>query len=413
MATKPADLVSGITGAVRDVTGHWARQRKAEERARSRAHHRWNRLVRSHRVTIREAAFSVMEAAYQKASDGGRLPARPRQIMYAARPEIPGLTGKAALDDRYFTQALLPDYINEHREAKDWDIIWDARGHFTEPHTGRQVALGTEEVLRYLGKRARRDELVSIDRGVLYPTHGPEHRFDSALFVEKEGFDPLFEAERLRERFDLAIMSTKGMSVTAVRMLLDRLYARGLRQILVLHDFDISGFSIFGTLGTSGRRYRFVNNLPIIDLGLRLADVEAINLQSEPVAVGGDWFKRVATLKRHGATAEEIDFLRDQRVELNAMTSRELLDFIEDGLAEHGVTKIIPTADVLEAHARRLMEQHLAQEAIKPLQASFAARAQEATLPADLGERIKAALAETPESSWDGSLAMIIAGLRR
>ena len=32
------------------------------------------------------------------------------------------------------------------------------------------------------------------------------------LFIEKEGFLPLFEAVHLAERYDLAIMSTKGMS---------------------------------------------------------------------------------------------------------------------------------------------------------------------------------------------------------
>jgi hypothetical protein len=413
MATKPADLISGITHAVRDVTGPWARQRKAEERDRSRAHHRWDRLVRPDRVTIREAAFSVMKAAYLKASDGGRLPTRPRQVMYAARPSILRLTGKDTLDDRYFTQTLLPDYINEHPEARHWDIVWDARGHFTEPHTGRGTPLGTLEVRNYLGERAQCNKLINIDRSLLYPTHGPEHRFDTVLFVEKEGFDPLFEAEQLRERYDLAIMSTKGMSVTAARMLLDRLCRRGLKRVCVLHDLDLSGFSILGTLGTSGRRYRFVNNVPVIDLGLRLTDVEAMDLQSEPVEVGGDWDKRAATLERHGATAKEIDFLRDQRVELNAMTSRELLDFIEAGLDEHGVTKTVPDDNILEEHARRLIERHLAQQAIEPLAAGFTEAAQNTVLPADLRERIKAALAETPKSSWDGSLAMIVAGLRR
>ena len=105
----------------------------------------------------------------------------------------------------------------------------------------------------------KRSDAITVDRSVLYPTLGPEHRFNTILFIEKEGFDPLFAAEHLAERYDLAIMSTKGMSVTAARLLLDRLAARGIEQILVLHDFDISGFSIFGTLGTSGRRYRFNN----------------------------------------------------------------------------------------------------------------------------------------------------------
>ena len=134
------------------------------------------------------------------------------------------------------------------------------------------------------------------------------------LFIEKEGFGPLFAAERLAERYDLAIMSTKGMPVTAARMLLDKLCYRSLKLILVLHDFDVSGFSIFGTLGTTNRRYCFANNVPVIDIGLRLADVEAMGLEWEPTDVSGNWWKRVQTLERHGATEEEIDFLEDRRV---------------------------------------------------------------------------------------------------
>ena len=46
-------------------------------------------------------------------------------------------------------------------------------------------------------------------------------------------------------------MSTKGMSTTAARLLLDRLAPR-IDKVLVAHDFDVSGFSIFGTLGSDG-----------------------------------------------------------------------------------------------------------------------------------------------------------------
>src|SRR5262249_31660833 len=50
-------------------------------------------------------------------------------------------------------------------------------------------------------------------------TRGPEACFSGVLFIEKEGFMPLLEHVRLADRFDLAIMSTKGMSVTASRKL--------------------------------------------------------------------------------------------------------------------------------------------------------------------------------------------------
>ena len=82
------------------------------------------------------------------------LPVKPRQIMYRARPQILELTGVEKFGDSYFTQTLLPDYVDEHPETcAEWDIVWDARGHLTEPHTGRIVPLGTMEVRSYLGRR--------------------------------------------------------------------------------------------------------------------------------------------------------------------------------------------------------------------------------------------------------------------
>jgi len=244
---KRINVARSLSEAVTGVTKSWAKQRRAEERDRGAVHYRRMRLVRAPRITIREAAFSVMGQAYLKASDGDALPARPRQIMYAARPEILAITSDPTLDDRYFTQTLLPDYMNENPNTADWDVVWDARGHFLEPHTGKEVPLGTLEVREYLGLRAQLRDTVSVEAGLLYPTHGPEQRYGAVLFVEKEGFGPLFKAAQLAERYDLAIMSTKGMSVSASRMLLDRLCDRGIERFFVLHDFDVSGFSTCGS----------------------------------------------------------------------------------------------------------------------------------------------------------------------
>ena len=159
--------------------------------------------------------------------------------------------------------------------------------------------------------------------------------------------------------------------------------------MLVLHDFDVSGFSIFGTLGSDGRRYRFENELPIVDIGLRLADVEAMGLQSEPVETPGDWAKRAATLAAHGATEEEIAFLRRRRVELNAMPADVFVGFLERKLAEHGVRKVVPDRATLERHARRVIEQGLAEEALRENRARLQAEAASAALPADLDDRVR------------------------
>jgi hypothetical protein len=111
MSPKPIDIAASIIDVVEGVTKDWTKQRKAEERDRSARARRYDRMVRQDRFTVREAAWAVMKDAYMKASDNGRLPARPRQLMYAARPGILELTEKSTLDDRYFTQQLLPDYI--------------------------------------------------------------------------------------------------------------------------------------------------------------------------------------------------------------------------------------------------------------------------------------------------------------
>ena len=159
----------------------------------------------------------------------------------------------------------------------------------------------------------------------------------------------MFEAVQLAERYNLAIVSTKGMSVVAARNLLDK-FAKLVDHVFVLHDFDVSGFSIMGALGTDSRRYTFESDLyeVIVDLGLRLTDIEEMGLQAETVEVKSREARR-ETLERHGAADEEIEFRAPedededcQRVELNAMTSRQLVDFVEGKLEFYGVAKVIP-----------------------------------------------------------------------
>jgi DNA topoisomerase 6 subunit A-like protein len=359
-------------------------------------------------MSIKDAAWQVMVEAYRIASTSGTLPANARQIMYAARPHILAFTGKTTLDDHYFTQTLLPDYVEEHPEITDnWDVVFDDRGSFVEPHTGRFVPLGTVEVRRYLGERPALETRATIDNGSLSPTKGPANRYLKILFIEKEGFSALLARALLAERFDIAIMSTKGMSVTAARMLLDRL-ASQIDSVLVVHDFDVSGFSIFGTLARSSRRYRFDNKVRIIDLGLRLKDVEAMGLQSEPVEIKGDWSKRAATLVNHGASSDEIAFLRHSRVELNAMPSEVFVRFLERKLTEHGVCKVVPADDnALKQHARRVIARALITRVVNKIHSQVGEEAEVVALPVDLRDQVLAALERQPEIPWDLAVADI------
>jgi hypothetical protein len=145
---KSKALIDAITG----VTKKWTKQRKREERERSAAFNRRYFLTRRLTVSIKEAAWRVMEEAFMKASANNTLPANARQIMYAARPKIAQLADRelGGKFDKYFTQTLLPDYIAEMRPAWASKVVFDARGHFAEPHDSSGIGLGTLEVRDYL-----------------------------------------------------------------------------------------------------------------------------------------------------------------------------------------------------------------------------------------------------------------------
>src|SRR5687768_334982 len=106
------DFARGLVEDVAKATEKWRKQREREIRETNARARRRDVFVRVRQVTIQEAAWEVMEAAYNKASANGTLPVQPRQIMYAARGPIQERTGRP-LDDRYFTQTLLPDYVEE------------------------------------------------------------------------------------------------------------------------------------------------------------------------------------------------------------------------------------------------------------------------------------------------------------
>jgi len=403
---KSKALIDAISG----VTKKWTKQRKREERERSAALNRRHFLIRRHLVSIREAAWQAMEEAFLKASANNTLPANARQIMYAARPKIAQLADRdiGTGFDKYFTQSLLPDYIAEVRPAWASKVVFDARGHFVEPHTNQGLGLGTLEVRNYLAS-ARRHRINGFEFDVLearYPTRGPKNRFGAILFLEKEGFGPLLQEARLAARYDLAIMSTKGMSVTASRELVEELCATHRIPLLVLHDFDISGFTIFGTLRSSTRRFKYARSFQVIDLGLRLADIE--DLERENVFISSP-DKTAVTLRRHGAIGEEIDILvGGERVELNALASDELVALIERKLGENGIAKVIPDDKTLADAYRRMHKQAVIQDKIDELVKDLDEN--EAEVPARLRHRIKKAIKLDPTRSWDDVVREIADG---
>ena len=397
------------------------RQADREDRVRERELDELRRAQRRETWSLKEAAYAVMKDAYEKASEnllgGPRYPANARQIMYKARPGVLALTGgKSWKNSQYFTQSLLIGYLEDNPdETAAWDVVFDDRGHFTEPHTGRSIGLGTLAVRQYTGLwRQDIDDMVDPELTFDVGTHGPANRYRYALFIEKEGFAPLLKSAQIAERYDLAIFSTKGLPVTASRQLADRLAEQGV-TILVLHDFDKAGFSILHSLSQDNHRYQYRTRPRVIDLGLRLADVQALGLESERVEYK-DKADPAINLARNGAKPDELRFLVKgrqwskggywgERVELNAMTSAQFITWLEAKLEKVGVQKVVPTGEALK-NAHRKAARHIAvQKAIDKALAEL--EDTPPPMPDDLEDRIRQAVTGTAEP-WEDVLLRIV-----
>jgi hypothetical protein len=392
-------LKDDLGSAFKSVAKDWKKAKRQADKNDRIPYHALSRMrYRSDRETIRDIAFQVMEEAYMKASSGDRYPANARQIYYAARPQILKQTGTDELDSAYFTQTLLKDYMELY--SPSWDVVYDARGHLTEPFTKEMIGLGGLEVRSYIAEftDGKLDEMPEREPEIMIPTKGPGLRYGAVLFIEKEGFNPLLEATRIAERFDVAIASSKGMPVSALCDLLNKMRLYDIKAYVV-HDFDKSGFSIVSTLrrGTRGS----IGSGEIIDLGFRLDDIAGLEREEVSYRSNPTW-----NLRANGATEEEINILyqgRDygERVELNAMTSDQFIEWLERKLKEHGIKKLIPDKDTLAAAYRRALFLQKLEEEEEALREKIST---EFVIPEDLSKRVNEILEDEEFISWDEAI---------
>jgi hypothetical protein len=405
MTNRPRNVANDIIDCIETATAKWTRQRKSEERYPRNVRYRYSRMTSVPRTSQKEAAWSVLEYAYMKASANGTLPASARQIYYQARPKIMAMTEQKQLQYGYFSQTLLPDYIEEH--GVFWRVVYDARGHFEEPHTNRRIGCGTIEVSNYLRAAKGPGIIPAAFSDANVDVIGPDGNISGILFCEKEGFNPLFRAVNLANRYDLMIISTKGVSVTAARKLINDICGKYRLPLFVLHDFDVAGFVIFGTLQRDTRRFQFSRDFEVVDLGLRLDDIDG--LETEPAAATKiNELDLRAQLAGNGATDEEIEFLLNDRVELNAMASDDLVDMIERKLEEYGLEKVVPATEVLADTCRAFHRSHLLRKRFVEMVQQFDREAEVVSVPADLEEQIRAVLADHTDLRWDDAIQAVL-----
>ncbi len=266
--------------------------------------------------TIKDAVFKMLPDAIQRATDNERLPANVRALYYKVRDAIQAYTTKE-LDYNYFSQDLLIQYWQE--QERNPLIYNDARGVLYAPHSEEVLQLGTFEVDRYIF---------------------PEHEYNKVLYIEKKGLWHTIKAANLHKKYDMAVIAGEGYSSEAIRLLLAKAQTGRDYTIFVLHDADPDGYNIARTIQAATKRMPD-HHIEVIDLGLKVQDAVDMNLSSETFTrkkeLAGSLDLNDIELEYFGGELKFTGTKKSwvcQRIELNAMSAGELVDYIDAGISQ-------------------------------------------------------------------------------
>jgi len=281
----------------------------------------------------KEVVAECLEQAIAKAGGDGEYRFSLRQLYYAVRPYVIKEIGKE-LDYTYFCKELITNY-----EAENGDIplmYRDERGTLYHPHLGEDIPIGTIAVENY---------------------HKPAWTFNKVLYIEKEGFFHVLKEKKIPEKYDLALLTSKGYASRAVKDLLDALGENGEEEItfFCIHDADAYGTAIYDALQNETRA-RPGRKVKIINLGLDPEEAVAMGLEIEKVENSG----------RKKGVASYIDpdwesWLQDYRVELNAMSTPQFLAWLEGKIKLYDKGKVIPPKRVMLESLDQSLEDKLGQ----------------------------------------------------
>jgi hypothetical protein len=306
--------------------------KEAATKAIGKAKRASSRASSGERKTKKDAILENLEAGIAMASGGGAFRFSQRQLFYAIRPEFMKIMGEEP-DWDYFCK-VITDFENQ----LDRDIpkmYRDPRGIIYHPHIGEEIPLGTLYVEQY-----RR----------------PPWLFRKVLYIEKEGLFSILRAEKWPERNDCALMTSKGFSSRAARDLIDYLAETDEEcDFYCIHDADASGTMIYQTLHEATRA-RGKRKVHVENLGLDPAEGRAMGLQVETFKANKDQRLAVAS---YIPDSDKI-WLQSNRIELNAMTTPQFLEWLDRVFEPHR-GKVVPPADVLDAHLKAAVRNGLSQ----------------------------------------------------
>lgn len=345
-----------------------------------------NAPIDKHRSQITIIRENISDAILM--AGGGNHRFSLRQLYYVIRPFINTELHKE-LEYGYFCE-VIANYERENGEDIP-NMYRDDRGTIYHPHLDEKIALGTRMVESY---------------------KPPEWTFNKVLYIEKEGFFQILRDEKWPERHDCALMTAKGYSSRAAKDLLD-LLGDGEQELLFfcVHDADASGTMIYQTLQEETKA-RPSRKFKIINLGLEPEEGLAMGL--EPEIVKQERNKRSELIIKPVAdyvSPKCKDWLQTHRIELNAMSTPQFLQWLDDKMEEHGQGKLIASADVMatELHdrTREILKQTLINKILKEINIDELVDSKYEKLTPILNETtnalttsVREALEKNPTQSW-------------
>jgi hypothetical protein len=230
--------------------------------------------------------------------------------------------------------------ITEYEEEQGSDIpdmYRDNRGKIYVPHEGLEIPLGTLSVENYEHQR---------------------WTYNKVLYIEKEGLYEILKSAKWPERHDCLLVTSQGYATRATKDVIDLLgESDGELLFFAAHDGDAYGTCIYESLqqATAARRARVVK---IINLGLEPWQGLEMGLAVEPADKDGTKRKPVGHYVRQKGP-EWVEWLQTQRIELNAMTTPQFLEWLDEAMREHGNGKLIPPKKVMRDQLHQKIRNHV------------------------------------------------------
>jgi hypothetical protein len=346
------------------------------------------------KASQKDVVLDHLDDAIANASGNGVYRFNERQIFYQLRPIVLQEAGQELRISNF--KSIVTDYEDENGEIAG--MYREPRGSIYHPHRGDEIPLGTLTVEEY---------------------ERPAWTFNKLLYVEKEGFSEALKDDGWPERHDCALMSSKGFTTRAARDLVDKLAEHDEPvTIFCVHDADAFGTMIYQTF-QEATKARGARKIEIVNLGLELWEAVEADLEVEDVE-RGDQRKPVADYVLERGDGEYwAERLQTHRVELNAMTTPEFIEWLDRKMAEHGDGKLIPPHEViadeleerLEDKVRAAVEERILREAGFENQVAEALAEIKRPSGAALTKDIKKVFARRPEAEWREHIEDIAAKL--